>query len=68
MSFKVKNPKRIKIIVKEKSIEQIWHFNNLGSDMSYDYDKDMQNKLCKFQYICGTTSVVPGTYRNKRKK
>jgi hypothetical protein len=37
-----------------KLTEQVKNFNYLGCDISYKYDDDLQNKLHKFQYMCGT--------------
>jgi hypothetical protein len=65
MAFKGKYPVRSKIMINNKTIEQVKNFNYLGCDISYNYDDDLQNKLHKFQYICGT---IKRTLINKTRK
>lgn len=62
MAFKGTYPVRTKIIIDNRPIEQVSHFNYLGCDVSYNYDNDITNKLHKYQYICGTI------YRSLRNK
>jgi hypothetical protein len=37
----------------------------LGCDISFNYDKDLSQKVDKFQYACGT---IKRTLRNKTRK
>ena len=62
MAFIGKEPIRTKIIINNRCIEQVNHFNYLGSDVGYDKDYDVDNKICKFQRVCGT---INRTFRNK---
>ena len=69
MAFQGKDPERKKIILENKPIEQISHFNYLGCDTSYEYDNCIKNKLHKFQYICGTIrSMLKNTRKDTRIK
>ena len=43
-----------KKIINNKPIKQIQHFTYLSYDIIYDYDRDEQKKLHKFQHLCGT--------------
>jgi hypothetical protein len=54
MAFEEKHPRGYKLLVKNKIIEQVSHFNYLACDISSNYDADLQTKLNKFQYMCGT--------------
>lgn len=36
-------------------IEQISHSNYIDSNMDYDCNSELSNKLHKFKYICSTT-------------
>jgi hypothetical protein len=54
MAFWGKYPRRSKIVVENKIVEQVSHFNYLGCDVTYNEDKDCDKKLHKFQAICGT--------------
>ena len=65
MAFQGKYPVRSKIIVNNKPIEQVSNFTYLGCDTSYNYDNDMENKINKFQAICGT---INRTLNNKTRK
>jgi hypothetical protein len=60
-----KHPRRSKIVIDNKIMEQVSHFNYLGCDVSYNYDADLQIKLNKFQYMCGT---IKRTLTNKTRK
>jgi hypothetical protein len=42
---------RSKIILNSQTIEQIQIFNNLGCDTSFNYDRDLSQKIYKFS-IC----------------
>ena len=48
-----KEPVRIKLVIKNKAIEQIQHFTYLGCDITNDYDNDVV-KLHKFRHLSGT--------------
>jgi hypothetical protein len=65
MAFEGKHPRRSKIVIDNKIIEQVSHFNYLGCDVSYNYDADLQIKLNKFQYMSGT---IKHTLTNKTRK
>jgi hypothetical protein len=54
MAFKGKFPVRSKINIDNCPLEQVRHFDYLGCGVTYDQDKDVNNKLHKFQNICGT--------------
>jgi hypothetical protein len=65
MAFKGKYLVRSKIMINNNIIEQVKNFNYLGCDIQYNYDADLQNKLHKFQYMCGT---IKQTLINKTRK
>jgi hypothetical protein len=57
MVFQGKSPIRSKIISNNKSIiEQASNFNYLGCNVTYKYGEDLNDKLSKFQNICGVTA------------
>ena len=60
-----KYPVQSKIVIENKTLEQVSHFNYLGCEISLNEDKDIQNKTNKFQYICGT---IQRTLKNKARK
>ena len=47
---------RTKIVINGKTIEQVRDFNYLGCNISYCERKEVNNKLNKFQRMCGTIS------------
>jgi hypothetical protein len=53
MAFKGKYPIRIKIVINDKILEQVSHFKYLGSDISYENNKDTEEKVAEFTHICG---------------
>lgn len=65
MAFRGKYPIRTKIIIDDKVIEQVKHFNYLGCDITYEYSNDMKTKLQRFQHTCGTINKY---LRNKTRK
>ncbi|PSN39989.1 hypothetical protein C0J52_25074 [Blattella germanica] len=65
MEFQGTRPIRSKIVLENKVIQQLKHFSYLGCDISYDYDEDINNKVAKFQGMCGT---INRTLRNKIRK
>lgn len=54
MAFQGKNHIRCKVVINEKSIEQVNNFNYLGFNISYCDKKDINIKIQKFQKLCGT--------------
>jgi hypothetical protein len=56
---------RSKIILNNKTIEQVQSFNYLGCDISFSYNKNLSQKVYIFQYACGT---IKRTLRNKTRK
>lgn len=65
MAFHGKYPIRSKIIINEKPIEQVSHFCYLGTDISYNKDRDIEIKIQRFEHICGT---INRTLSNKTRK
>jgi hypothetical protein len=66
MAFQGKYPIRSKINLSNKSItEHISNFNCLGCNVTYKYDVDLNDKLSKFQNICG---VIARTLKKKTMK
>lgn len=65
MAFKGKNPVRSKIIVNGNILEQVSHFNYLGCDISFNYEKDIEKKVNRFQMICGTIGRTLGRKARK---
>jgi hypothetical protein len=66
MPFQGKYPIRSKIVLNNKSIiEQVPNFNYLGCNATYKYDEDLNDKLSKFQNICG---VIARTLKKKTRK
>lgn len=57
---------RAKIIINDKTLEQISNFNYLGYNISYtNNNSDIKTKLSKFQYLCGTIRrTLKGTRRD----
>jgi hypothetical protein len=55
MAFQGKNHIRCKIVVDNKTKEQISSFKYLGFNISYCLKEDINIKLNKFQRVCGTT-------------
>ncbi|XP_075210156.1 protein spaetzle 4-like [Lycorma delicatula] len=54
MAFLEKFPIKSKIILGDKILEQVSHFNYLGCDITYENDRDCNKKISRFQAICGT--------------
>ena len=65
MAFKGKDPIRSKIVIEDKILEQVSDFKYLGCEISFKYDKDIEQKVNKFQAICGT---IQRTFKNKIRK
>ena len=47
---------RTKIVINGKTIEQVRDFNYPGCNVSYCERKEVNNKVNKFQRMCGTVS------------
>lgn len=62
MAFRGQEPVRSKIVLNNQTIEQIGSFNFLGCMISLYEEKDIQNKIEKFNYINGT---IRRTFKNK---
>ena len=60
MAFRGKERIRTKIMISDRILEQVSHFNYL--DISYDRNYNIDVKLCKFQTICGPINRI---FRNK---
>ncbi|KAJ4447044.1 hypothetical protein ANN_09033 [Periplaneta americana] len=54
-----------KIIVNGNILEQVSHFNYLGCDISFNYEKDIEKKVNRFQMICGTIGRTLGRKARK---
>ena len=54
LAFRGEDHLRAKIIIENKIIEQVDCFTYLGYNVSYTDKKDLQAKLNKFRYTCGT--------------
>ena len=52
--FQGKEHVRTKIVLNTKTIQQVRDFNYLGCNMSYCARKKANNKVNKFQRMCGT--------------
>ena len=53
MGFQGKEHMRTKIVMDGKIIEQVRDFNYLGCNISYCERKEVNNKVNKFQRMCG---------------
>ena len=58
MAFKGLEPLRSKIVINNQIIEQVNIFNYLGSNISYEGEKDINNKLNNFTKITGVINNV----------
>jgi hypothetical protein len=54
IAFQRKNHIRCKIVIDNKTTEQVSSFKYLGSNVSYCLKEDINIKLNKFQRMCGT--------------
>jgi hypothetical protein len=55
MAFKGKHLIRTKIVINDTILEQVSHLKYLGSDISNENNKDIDEKVAKFRHICGST-------------
>ncbi|KAG8223009.1 hypothetical protein J437_LFUL000717 [Ladona fulva] len=60
MAFLGNIPIRIKIVIEGKILEQVSHVRYLGCDITYEDDKNITNKINKFQRISGTIRTLKG--------
>ena len=60
MGFQGKEHIRTKIVMNGKIIEQVKDFNYLGCNISYCERKEVNNKIYKFQRMCGTKCRTKG--------
>jgi hypothetical protein len=65
MAFKGKLNVRSKIVLENATLEQVQQFNYLGCETSFIQERDINNKIQKFQMVCGTISR---TLENKTRK
>ena len=56
MGFQGKEDMRTKTVMNGKTIEQVRDFNYLGCNISYCERKEVNDKVNKFQRMCGTIS------------
>jgi hypothetical protein len=49
---------RTEIVMNGKTIEQVSDFNYLGCNISYCERKEVDNKVNKFQILCGTIRTL----------
>jgi hypothetical protein len=54
MAFKGKYPVRIKIIIEDKTLEQVNHFKYLGHGVTFLEETDINANIKEFQDICDT--------------
>jgi hypothetical protein len=45
---------RTKIIINDKTLEQVSQFTYLGCSISYQFSSDVESKLAKFLQLIGT--------------
>jgi hypothetical protein len=57
MALQGKSPVRYRIVIHNQTIQKI-NFNYLGCALSYNHDKELQNKLFKFPQICETIKQI----------
>jgi hypothetical protein len=58
MAFKGRDPVRAKIVMYNKTIEQVKSFKYLGNMISYERELDIDNKLCSYLKITGILNNV----------
>jgi hypothetical protein len=54
MAFKGKLNISSKIVLENTILEQVQQFNYLGCETSFIQERDINNKIKKFQMVCGT--------------
>jgi hypothetical protein len=70
MAFKGKHLVRTEIFINDTILERVSHFKYLGSDVSYENNKDIDEKVAKFRHICGSMhrNLKNKTSRDSRTK
>jgi hypothetical protein len=58
MAFLGKDPVTCKIFVENKHLQQVRNFKYLGCEISYENEKDIQQKLAKFPQILGIETTL----------
>jgi len=58
MAFFGQDPVTCKIFVENKYLQQVRNFKYLGCEMSYENEKDIQEKLAKFPQILGIETTL----------
>jgi hypothetical protein len=58
MAFKGRDPVRTKIVIDNKTVEQVKSFNYLGNMISHERELDTDNKLNKYLKITGILNNV----------
>jgi hypothetical protein len=58
MAFCGKWPVRSKLILDNRPIEQVSKFIYLGCQLSHQGEVDVNHKLEKFNYMCGTIKIT----------
>ena len=62
MAFKGRDPVRIKIVIDNKTIEQVNSFNYLGNMISYEKELDVDNKLHNLKI----TGIINNVFRPQK--
>jgi hypothetical protein len=67
MAFKGKDPVISKIVINGNILKQVSNSNDLGCNLSCNYDGDLQTKLAIFQVmcVCGMIRRVLGKQTSK---
>lgn len=55
-------------MINNQTTEQAENFNYLGCDLSFNHDKELQNKLFKLQHMCDMCETIIRTPTNKTTK
>lgn len=53
MTFRVLESIKTKLVIVDQRVEQVNRFMYLGNDITYDKDRDIDNKLNKYQNTSG---------------
>jgi hypothetical protein len=65
MTFKGKDPARSKIVINGNILKQVSNSNDLGCNLSCNYDGYVQTKLARFQVMCGMIRRILGKQTRK---
>jgi hypothetical protein len=66
MSFKEKYPIRTKIVIEDKTLEQVNHFKYQGYDVTFLEETGTDAKIKKFQNVCNTIRPTLGKTRKDK--